>query len=86
MDDEQITAEIETLETEERRLRREEGQAAEAARADVVAADAERLEEIRLRLHQLEDLKRQRQALRDAGGDPGDAQLRDAGTVENYKG
>ncbi len=86
MNDEQITAEVESLESEERALRREEEQASEAGRADVVERDAARLEEIRLRLHQLEDLKRQRTALRNAGGDPDDAQLRDPGTIENYKG
>lgn len=86
MDDEQITAEIETLEAEERKLRHEEEQAGEAGRGDIVARDAARLEVIRIRLHQLADLKRQRTALRNSGGDPDDAQLRDPGTVENYKG
>jgi hypothetical protein len=86
MDDAQITDEIEALEAEERALRREEEQAGDAGRADVVARDAERLEEIRVRRHQLEDLRRQRDARRRAGQDPADAQLRDPGTVEGYLG
>lgn len=86
MDDAKIADEIEALEAEERGLRREEEQASDAGRADIVARDAARLEAIRLRLHQLTDLQRQRDALRRAGGDPDDAQLRDPGTVEGYLG
>lgn len=86
MDDAKIADEIEALEGEERKLRHDEEQAGDAGRADIVARDAERLEEIRLRLHQLTDLQRQREALRRAGGDPDDAQLRDPGTVEGYLG
>lgn len=86
MDDDQIRTEIEALEAEERKLRHEEEQASDAGRSDVVARDAARLEEIRVRLHQLEDLGRQRQARRDAGQDPGDSDLRDPGTVEGYLG
>lgn len=86
MDDEQISTEIEALEAEERKLRHEEEQASEAGRIDVVARDAARLEEIRVRRHQLEDLRRQRQARRDGGQDPDDSDLRDPGTVEGYLG
>lgn len=86
MDDAQIAAEIETLEAEERKLRHEEEAAAEAGRGDVIATDRERLEEIRVRMAQLTDLQRQRTALRNAGGDPDDAALRDPETIENYRG
>ena len=49
-----------------------------------VTDDARRLEEIRVELDQLWDLKRQRQALRDAGRDPDEAQERPSQTVEGY--
>jgi hypothetical protein len=86
MDDDQIRAEIEQLEGEEQKLRHEEGQAADAGRGDIVEADKARLAEIRVRLDQLWDLERQRTALRNSGGNPDDASLRDPGTVENYLG
>lgn len=86
MSDEQVQARIEELEAEERRLREEEAEAGDVERDDVVERDASRLEEIRLELHRLWDYLRQRRALRDAGGDPDDAQMRDSGTVEGYEG
>lgn len=86
MDDAKIAAEVEELEAEERKLRHEEEVAAEAGRRDLIEADKARLEEIRLRLKQLADLQHQRTALRDAGGDPADAQMRDAKTIEGYWG
>ena len=86
MDDTQIRAEIEQLEEEERKLRHEEATAADAGLPDVIEKDRARLEQIRVRLAQLWDLQRQRTALKNAGGDPDDAQLRDAGTVEGYLG
>lgn len=84
--DEQVQAKIEELEQEERRLRRDEGEAAEADADDQVARDAQRLEAIRIELDQLWDYLRQRRALRDAGQDPDSAQMRDPGTVERYWG
>jgi hypothetical protein len=51
-----------------------------------VARDAQRLEAIRIELDQLWDYLRQRRALRDAGQDPDNAQMRDPGTVERYWG
>jgi hypothetical protein len=85
MNDEQVQARIEELEREERRLRSDEQTATDAA-PDQVAADARRLEELRVELDRLWDYLRQRRALRDAGKDPDDAQMRDAGTVERYLG
>ena len=81
--DEQVQAKIEELEEEERRLRADEG---EADADDQIARDAQRLEAIRIELDQLWDYLRQRRALRDAGRDPDDAQIRDPGTVERYWG
>ena len=84
--DEQVQAKIEELEQEERRLRRDEGEAAEADAEEQVARDAQRLEAIRIELDQLWDYLRQRRALRDAGQDPDNARMRDPGTVERYWG
>ena len=52
----------------------------------MVSQDAGRLAEIKVELDQLWDLLRQRRALRDAGRNPDDARMRDAGTVERYLG
>ena len=78
-DDGQIRARIEKLEEEREVLRRQE-----AAADQPPASQANRLEEIRIELDRLWDLLRQRQALRDAGQDPGQAQERSADTVERY--
>ena len=86
MDDAQIQARIDALEQEERRLRKDEEAQAEAGRTDVVGEDAGRLAAIKVELDQLWDLLRQREAKRRAGEDPDTAQLRSAGTVEDYLG
>jgi len=77
--DEQISRKIEQLEEERELLHRDEG-----ATHGSVAGDAHRLEEIRVELDRLWDLQRQRRALREAGGDPDDAQERSGETVEGY--
>jgi hypothetical protein len=86
MDDAQIRNRIEALEDEERRLRAEEGAAAETGHDDLIRRDAEELAQIRVQLDQLWDLLRRRQALRNAGEDPDQAQMRDGRTVEDYLG
>ena len=86
MDDDAIQARIDALEREEQRLRKEEESSAEAGRTDVVSEDAGRLAAIKVELDQLWDLLRQRRALRAAGRNPDDAQLRDSETVERYLG
>jgi uncharacterized protein DUF2630 len=86
LDDEQVQARINSLEEEERRLRDDEAEAADRNADDKLAADASRLEAIRVELEQLWDYLRQRRALRDAGQDPNRAQMRDAGTIERYLG
>jgi hypothetical protein len=45
----------------------------------------ERLAELERELDQCWDLLRQRRALTEVGEDPGDAQVRPASTVENYR-
>jgi Protein of unknown function (DUF2630) len=86
LNDEQVQARIEELEQEERRLRRDEGDAANAEHDERVATDAQRLEAVRVELDRLWDYLRQRRALRDAGQDPDGAEMRDPGTVERYLG
>ena len=86
LSDEQVQAQIEELEQEERKLRTDEGVAAEDDGVDQVARVEQRLEAIRIELDQLWDYLRQRRALRDAGQNPDNAQIRDPGTVERYWG
>ena len=50
------------------------------------AGDQERLRRIRIELDQCWDLLRQRLALREAGRDPDEAEVRPADVVESYKG
>jgi hypothetical protein len=49
------------------------------------AEDKERLDRIAVELDQSYDLLRQRQAKRDAGQDPDEAELRPADVVEHYQ-
>ena len=86
MDDAQIEARIDALEQEEKALRKDEESQAERGRTDAVGEDAGRLAAIKVELDQLWDLLRQRRALRRAGRNPDDAQMRDADTVERYLG
>ncbi len=86
MDDAQIEARIDALEQEEQRLRKDEETQAEQGRTDVVGEDAGRLAAIKVELDQLWDLLRQRRALRSAGRNPDDPQMRHADTVERYLG
>jgi hypothetical protein len=78
-DDEQIQAQIDTLESEREELRKREG-----AEDPTLERDAIRLEEIRVELDRLWDLLRQRRALREAGADPDAARERSGDTVERY--
>ena len=86
MDDDAIQARIDELEQQEQRLRKEEESSAERGRTDVVSEDAGRLKEIKVELDQLWDLLRQRRALRAAGRNPDDAQMRAPETVQRYLG
>ena len=83
MSDESIAARIERLVAEEEDLRRRE----QAERSDdqALEEDRDRLRTVEVELDQCWDLLRQRRALRDAGGDPDQAQVRDADTVERYQ-
>jgi len=82
MSDESIAARIESLVAEEHELRSHEER--DSARADALEADQRRLQQVEIELDRCWDLLRQRRALRDAGADPEQAQVRDADTVERY--
>jgi hypothetical protein len=79
MDDPQIHGTIEQLVAEEHELweRESAGNASDA--------DRQRLEELRVSLDQCWDLLRQRRALREAGGDPDAASVRQPEVVERYQ-
>jgi hypothetical protein len=82
MSDESIAARIENLVAEEHDLRNREQ--ADASDDDRLEADQERLRDVEIELDRCWDLLRQRRAIREAGGDPDDANVRDADTVERY--
>jgi hypothetical protein len=84
LNDDEIEQAVDRLEEERGALRREEEQA--ATRPEELAKLRARLEDIRVELDRLYDLRHQRRALRSAGQDPDQAQERDAGTVEGYLG
>lgn len=75
-----VEAQIEQLEDEKRSLERDE-----SAGGGPEHRHGERLEEIRVELDRLWDLKRQRQARVDAGQPADWASERDARTVEGYE-
>jgi hypothetical protein len=83
MSDESVAARIERLVAEEHRLRGREQQDAEDEAA--LADERQRLSEVEVELDRCWDLLRQLRALRDAGGDPDQARVRDADTVEGYR-
>jgi hypothetical protein len=83
MSDESIAARIERLVDEEHDLRDREQ--VDAADDDALDTDRERLRSVEVELDRCWDLLRQRRALREAGADPDDAEVRDAGTVEGYQ-
>ena len=83
MADESVLNRIEELVAQEHTLqRREEGDATDE---EALAEDRRRLADISVQLDRCWDLLRQRRARRDAGEDPGDAEVRDADTVERYR-
>jgi hypothetical protein len=82
MSDQSITNRIEKLVAEEHELRHREE--SDSPDADRLEADQDRLQAVEVELDRCWDLLRQRRALRDAGANPEDAHVRDAGTVERY--
>ncbi len=82
MTDESIANRIEALVAEEHELRHREE--SDSTDADRLEADQHRLRAVEVELDRCWDLLRQRRAIRRAGGDPEDAHVRDADTVERY--
>jgi Protein of unknown function (DUF2630) len=82
MSEESIAGRIERLVAEEHALRTREQ--TDSTHLEALEADNERLRAVEVELDRCWDLLRQRRALRSAGADPGDAQVRDAETVERY--
>ncbi|HEX6652507.1 MAG TPA: DUF2630 family protein [Thermoleophilaceae bacterium] len=83
MTDESVAARIERLVAEEHDLLQQEQR--DRTDTDRLDQDHDRLEDVRVELDRCWDLLRQRRALRDAGGDPDDAEVRDADVVEKYQ-
>jgi hypothetical protein len=82
MSDASIAARIEQLVAEEHELRGAEEK--DSTDVDRLEADQERLRALEVELDRCWDLLRQRRAIRDAGGNPDDAEVRSADTVERY--
>jgi uncharacterized protein DUF2630 len=79
MDDKQIMAHIDELIETEHKLRQQ------LAAGELAAPEErERLRSAEVALDQCWDLLRQRRALRETGGDPGEAEVRPADEVEGY--
>lgn len=75
MNDQSILKHINQLVDEEQHLR-----------STAATDDGQRLREVEHQLDQCWDLLRQRRARREFGQNPDGAQVRDAGTVEGYRG
>ena len=79
MNDSQIVEQIDRLVAQEHELERSHADEA------LSEEDRARLQQIEVQLDQCWDLLRQRRARRDAGKDPGEAQVRDVEVVEHYQ-
>jgi Protein of unknown function (DUF2630) len=79
MDDPQIHGTIEQLVAEEHELWQRE------AAGNATADDRRRMQQLKVSLDQCWDLLRQRRALREAGRDPGEAEVRRPEVVERYE-
>jgi hypothetical protein len=79
MDDSQIHGTIEGLVAEEHELWERE------SNGEATDADRRRLQQLKISLDQCWDLLRQRRALREAGRDPGAADVRSPEVVERYE-
>jgi hypothetical protein len=80
LDDQDVIARINELAREEHELFERE------SRQQATDADRKRGRELEVLLDQCWDLLHQRRARRNAGQDPGEARVRDPGTVEGYTG
>jgi hypothetical protein len=78
MQDQEVLDHIDQLVAEEKELR---GRPEEGLTDD----ERERLDKLEVDLDRYWDLLRQRRSMRETGGDPDDATMRDEETVENYE-
>jgi hypothetical protein len=76
MEDNQVLSHIKNLTATEEDLYEKE---------NLTDADIKQLHKVQLDLEQCWDFLRQRRALRNAGNNPDDAEIRDAETIKNYK-
>lgn len=76
MEDNQVLSHIKNLTITEEELYGKE---------NLTDEDIKQLHKIQLDLEQCWDFLRQRRALRNAGDNPDDAEIRDAETIKNYK-
>jgi hypothetical protein len=79
MDDAEIHGTIERLVAEEHELWKRE------SAGNSTESDAQRLQQLTVSLDQSWDLLRQRRALREAGRDPDEAEIRPSEVVERYE-
>lgn len=87
--DQDILADVNRLVAEEQELRAKLQHHEIDASEEQLGPQSEirgRLRAVEVALDQCWDLLRQRRALRETGGDPGEAQVRPAGEVEGYLG
>lgn len=82
MNDDSIATRIEKLVQEEHALRHREE--LDSTSLERLEEDQDRLRALEVELDRCWDLLRQRRALRNAGANPDDADVRDAETVEGY--
>jgi hypothetical protein len=80
MNDTEIVQQIDQLVEQEHDLERRHSEG-----EGLSEEDRKRLEQIEVRLDQCWDLLRQRRARRNAGQDPGEAEVRPAEVVEHYQ-
>jgi hypothetical protein len=80
MKDQDVVAHINEIAADEHRLWEKE------SKGEISDEERERLTSLGVQLDQLYDLLHQRRAKRNAGEDPDEASVRNAGTVEGYLG
>ncbi|HTU13988.1 MAG TPA: DUF2630 family protein [Solirubrobacterales bacterium] len=81
MEDREVLSHIDELVKEEHDLRRRH----EETETGLDDADKARLDKLEVDLDRYWDLLRQRRSMRETGGDPDDAAIRDERTVEGYE-
>jgi predicted nuclease with TOPRIM domain len=81
MNDQEVLDHIDELVKEEKELRKRH----EETETGLGSEDQSRLEKLEVDLDRYWDLLRQRRSLRETGGDPDDATIRDEQTVEDYE-